>query len=46
MTYGYDSHITKFLKANNRDNISQHALNFLVQLQQVRKKDVSMILSI
>ncbi|CEJ57105.1 hypothetical protein PMG11_05812 [Penicillium brasilianum] len=39
MTYGYDSHVTKFLEANNKDNISKHAENFLYDLQQVRKTD-------
>lgn len=40
MTYGYDSLVTKFFDANNKQNISMHGNDLMVALEQERKSSV------
>lgn len=40
LTYGYDSLVTKFFDANNKQNISMHGNDLMVALEQERKSSV------
>jgi hypothetical protein len=41
LTWGYNSQVTEMFSAVSHENISQQGHNFMVALQQIRKKDVS-----
>ncbi|KAI1124886.1 hypothetical protein F5Y10DRAFT_284664 [Nemania abortiva] len=43
MAYGYDSLVTKFFDANNKQNISEHGNDLMVALEQERKSDAASI---
>jgi hypothetical protein len=40
LTWGYDSRVSNFFSANNRQNISRHGNDLMVALEQVRKGNV------
>jgi hypothetical protein len=40
LTWGYNSQVTEMFSAVSHENISQQGHNFMVALQQIRKKDV------
>ncbi|ETS79891.1 hypothetical protein PFICI_07420 [Pestalotiopsis fici W106-1] len=39
LTWGYDSHVTKFFDANNKQNISMHGNDLMVALEQQRRRN-------
>jgi hypothetical protein len=43
LTWGYNSKVTEMFNSISHENISQQGHNFMVALQQIRKKDVSLL---
>lgn len=41
LTWGYDSHVTKFFSATNKQDVSHHGNDLMVDLEQIRKNVVS-----